>query len=52
MERTQTIHNIKYHQNISNGFQVDTKLQLKQSRGNNSESLKVRVVIFICDTLL
>ena len=33
-------------------YGADTKLHLKPSRGNNSESMKARVVILIRDTLL
>ena len=32
-------------------YGADTKLHLKPSRGNNSESTKARVVDFVCDTL-
>ena len=32
-------------------YRADTKLQLKWSRGNNSESMTARVAIIVCDTL-
>ena len=44
---------VKYHDFISKRFSsygADTKLHLKRSRGNNSESMKVRVVILVRDT--
>ena len=31
-------------------YRADTKLQLKWSRGNNSESMTARVAILVCDT--
>ena len=31
-------------------FKIESKLQLKQLRGNNSESMQARVVIPVCDT--
>ena len=42
---------VKYHDYIPNNFQVmeqDAKLHLKQSKGNNSESMKTRVVNLVC----
>ena len=45
---------VKYHDYILKGIQVygaDTKLHLKPSRGNNSESTKARVAILARDTL-
>ena len=33
------------------GYGADINLHIKQSRGNNSESMKVRIVILIRDTL-
>ena len=33
-------------------YRADTKLHLKWSRGNNSESMTTRVAILVCDTLL
>ena len=48
---------IKYHLNIPNGskrfssYGVGTKLHLKPSMENNSESMKARVVILARDTL-
>ena len=45
---------VKCHDNIPKGIQpsygADTKLHLKQSRGNNSKSKKARVVILVHDT--
>ena len=40
---------IKY-QRIFSGYGADTKLHLKQSRRNNSESMKARVAILVRDT--
>ena len=39
----------KYSKRFSS-YEADTKLHLKPSRGNNSESLKMRVVILVRDT--
>ena len=45
---------VEYHDYIPNGFssdEADTKLLLKSSRGNNSDSIKARVNILVRDTL-
>ena len=39
----------KYSKQFSS-YGADTKLHLKPSKGNNSESMTARVVILVCDT--
>ena len=44
---------VKCHDNIPKGIchRADTKLHLKPSRENKSDTMKARVVILVCDTL-
>ena len=44
------LYNCKYHDSITKSYGADIKLHLKQSRGNNSDSMKAKVAILVHDT--
>ena len=46
----QTDSRIAFSSLVYSSYGADTKLHLKPSRGNNSESMKARVAILVCDT--